>query len=68
MWEHASLELKHEITLSADEKILTKKITMGKNTRVKITVDESRTMYVTNCNNVANLYSEWVKKYRYILI
>ena len=26
MWEHAPLELKYEITLSADEKTLTKKI------------------------------------------
>ena len=62
MWEHAPLELKYEITLSADEKTLTKKITMGKNTRFKITVDESRMMYVTNSNNVASLSSEWVKE------
>ena len=38
MWEHAPLELKYEITLSADEKTLMKKVTMGKNTRFKITV------------------------------
>ena len=35
---------------------------MGKNTRFKITVDESRMMYVTNSNNVASLSSEWVKE------
>ena len=58
----APLEIKYEITLSADEKTLTKKITMGKNTRFKITVDESRMMYVTNSNNVASLSSEWVKE------
>ena len=61
-WEHASLELKYEMTLSADEETLTKKITMGKNTRFKITVDKFRMMYVTNCNNVESLSSEWVKK------
>ena len=33
MWKHAPLELKYEIRLSANEKTLTKKITMGKNTR-----------------------------------
>ena len=31
---------------------------MGKNTRFKITVDESRMMYVTNSNNLASLSSE----------
>ena len=39
MWEHAHLELKYEIKLSADEKTLTKKIIIGKNTKSKITVD-----------------------------
>ena len=57
-WKHTPLELKYEITLSADEKTLTKKITMGKNTRFKTTVDESKMMYVTNSNNVASLSSE----------
>ena len=47
MWEHVPLEFKYEITLSADEKSLAKKVTMGKNTRFKITVDEFRMMYVT---------------------
>ena len=51
-WKHAALEHKYEITLSADEKPLTKKITMGKKTRFKITVDESRMIYVTNNNNI----------------
>ena len=54
MWEHAPLKLKYEITLSADEKTLTKKITMGKNIRFKITVDESRMMHATNRNNLQN--------------
>ena len=35
---------------------------MGKNTRFKITVDESRMIYVTNSNNLASLSSEWVKE------
>ena len=35
---------------------------MGKNTGSKITVDESRVIYVTNKNNVASLSSEWVKE------
>ena len=61
-WEHAFLELKYEITLSTDEKPLTKNITMGKNTTFKITVDESKMMYVTNKNNVASLSSELVKE------
>ena len=62
MWEHAPLELKDEITLSADEKNLTKKITMGKNTRLKITVDKARMMYVTNRDNLAGISSELVKE------
>ena len=62
MWEHAPLELKYEITLSADEKNLTKKITMGKNTRLKITVDKARMMYVTNRDNLASISSELVKE------
>ena len=62
MWEHAPLELKYEITLSADEKILTKKITMGKNTRFEITVDESRMICVTSNNDEISLSSEWVKE------
>ena len=33
---------------------------MGKNTSFKITVDESRMMYVTNSNNAGSLSSEWV--------
>ena len=45
---------------TADEKTLTKKITMGKNTRLKIIVDESRMIYVTNSNNIPTLSSEWV--------
>ena len=57
-WEHAPLELKYGIILSADEKTLTKKITMGKDTRFKIIIDESRMVYVANCNNVASLSSE----------
>ena len=35
---------------------------MGKNTRFKITVDESRMILATNSNNVASLSSEWVKE------
>ena len=35
---------------------------MGKNTRFKITVRESRMILVTNSNNVASLSSEWVKE------
>ena len=36
---------------------------MGKkNTRFKITVDESRMMYATNRDNVASLSSEWVRE------
>ena len=62
MWEHAPLELKYEITLSADEKNLTKKLTMGKNTRLKITVDKARMMYVTNRDNLASISSELVKE------
>ena len=62
MWEHAPLELKYEITLSADEKNLTKKITMAKNTRLKITVDKARMMYVTNRDNLASISSELVKE------
>ena len=62
MWEHAPLELKYEITLSADEKNLTKKITMGKNKRLKITVDKARMMYVTNRDNLANISSEFVRE------
>ena len=62
MWEHAPLELKYEITLSADEKNLTKKLTMGKNTRLKITVDKARMMYVTNRDNLANISSEFVRE------
>ena len=62
MWEHAPPELKYEITLSADEKNLTKKITMGKNTRLKITVDKARMMYVTNRDNLASISSELVKE------
>ena len=62
MWEHVPLELKYEIILSADEKTLTKKITTGKNTRLKITVDKSRMMYATNHDNVASISSEWVRE------
>ena len=62
MWEHALLELKYEITLSADEQTLTKKITMGTNIRFKITVDEFSMMYATNRDNVASIFSEWVKE------
>ena len=62
MWEHVPLELKYEITLSADEKNLTKKITMGKNTRLKIIVDKARMMYVTNRDNLASISSELVKE------
>ena len=62
MWEHAPLELKYEITLSADEKNLTKKLTMGKNTRLKITVDKARMMYVTNRDNLASISSELVRE------
>ena len=62
MWEHAPLELKYEITLSTDEKNLTKKITMGKNTRLKITVDKARMMYVTNRDNLASISSEMVRE------
>ena len=61
-WERAPLELKYEIILPADEKTLTKKITMGKNTRFKIKVDKSRMIYVTSNNNVVSLSSEWVKE------
>ena len=32
-WEHSPLEFKYEITLSSNEKTLTKKITMSKTTR-----------------------------------
>ena len=62
MWEHALLELKYEITLYADEQTLTKKITMGRNIRFKITVDEFSMMYATNRDNVASIFSEWVKE------
>ena len=68
IWEHASLELKYKITLSADENTLTKKTTMGKNTKFKITADECRMIYVTNNNNIMSLFLEWEKKYQYILI
>ena len=50
MWEHAPLEFRYEITLSADEKILTKKIAMGKFTRHRIAVDESKIIYINNNN------------------
>ena len=59
---HALLELKYEITLSADEKTLTKKIAIGKNTRFKITLDESRMMYATNRDSMASISSEWVRE------
>ena len=62
MWEHALLELKYEITLYADEQTLTKKITMGTNIRFKITVDKFSMMYATNRDNVASIFSEWVKE------
>ena len=45
---------------TADKKTLTKKITMGKNARFKIIVDESRMTYVTSGNHMASLSSEWV--------
>ena len=62
MWEHVPLERKYEIILSADEKTLTKKITMGRNTKFKITVDKSRMMHATNHDNVASISSEWVRE------
>ena len=56
MWKHALLERKYE-----KHCLLMKKITMGKNARFKITVGESRMMYVTNHDNVASISSEWVR-------
>ena len=35
---------------------------MGKNTRLKITVDKARMMYVTNRDNLANISSEFVRE------
>ena len=46
-WKQLPLELKHEITLSSDEKTLTKKITMGKTRRPKLVIGESRILFVT---------------------
>ena len=43
--EHSSLEFKYEIALPADEKTLTKKITMGQTARYKNAVDMSRIFY-----------------------
>ena len=45
---------------TAEEKTLTKKIVMSKNTRFKIIEYESRMMYVTNSTNIVSLSSEWV--------
>ena len=45
---------------TADKKTPTKKITMSKNARFKIIVDESRMIYVTSGNHMASLSSEWV--------
>ena len=57
-WEHAPLEFKYDITLSADEKTLRKKIAMGKFTRHRIAVDESRIIYTNNDNQAVTIYSE----------
>ena len=56
MCEHAPLESRYEITLSADEKILTKKIAMGKFTRHRIAVDESRIIYINNNNQAVTIF------------
>ena len=62
MWEHAPLEFRYEITLSADEKILTKKIAMGKFTRHRIAVDESRIIYINNNNQAVTIFLKYTSK------
>ena len=59
--EHSPLEFKYEITLSADEKTLTKKLTTRQVTRCKISVDMSRMFYANKKNQVISLSSEYIK-------
>ena len=42
MWEYSALEFKYSIEFSKDKNKLIRKMTMGKNTRKKLFVDESR--------------------------
>ena len=42
MWEHSTLEFKYSVEFFKDKSKLVRKITMGKNTRKKLFVDESR--------------------------
>ena len=60
--EHAPLEFKHKITLSANKKTLTKKLAMGKFTRHSIAVDESRIIYTNNKNQAVTTSSEYTSE------
>ena len=62
IWEHAPLEFKCEITLSEDEKLLTEKLAMGKFTKERFAVDESRIIYTNNNNQAANISSEYTSE------
>ena len=42
VWEHSTLEFKYSVEFFKDKSKLVRKITMGKNTRKKLFVDESR--------------------------
>ena len=67
-WEHSPLECKYEITLSSEEKALTKKIKMGKTTRHKIAIDESRILLVTRNSYLVSVSSEYVNIIQYFKV
>ena len=62
-WEHKPLQLKYKITLSSEEKTLTKKIMMTHLMRTKIANGKSRTWLANNNNNLLSISSEYIKKH-----
>ena len=60
--EHAPPEFKYEIALSADERTFTKKLAVGKFTRHRTVVDESRIIYTNNNNQTVTISSEYTSE------
>ena len=50
-WKNDQLEFEYSVKLSADKKKLIKKISLGKSTRRKLCVDESRMWYINLRSN-----------------
>ena len=67
-WSYGLLDFSYSITLLADKKPLVKKISMSKDTRLKLAIDDSRMMcgHLRNCTytirSISSKYPKFIKK------